>query len=58
MRLLEKVLEAWARKRAQWASVLQRISPGGWGERDRERERKKDRHGDLRSDGGKVFYST
>ena len=24
--LLERVLEAWARKRAQWASVLQRIS--------------------------------
>ena len=38
MRLLQKVLEAWARKRAQWASALQRISRGSGGERERKKD--------------------
>ena len=46
--LLERVLEARARKWNQKASALQRISL-------RERERKKARHGDQSSDGTKVF---
>ena len=48
-RLLERVLEGEARKWAQWASVLQRISL---------RERGRERHGDQSSDETKVFYST
>ena len=52
-RLLKRVLEAWAGKWTQRASMLQRNSL-----REREREREKERHGDQSSDGAKVFYST
>ena len=50
-RLLERVLEARARKWTQRASVLQEISL-----KKREGERERDR--DQSSDGAKVFYST
>ena len=50
---LTRVLQARARKLAQWASAFQRISLR---ERQRKREKKKERHGDPSSDGTRVFF--
>ena len=52
--LIERVLEARARKLAHHPSVLRGTSLKEK-EREKERERRKERHGDLGADGAKVF---
>ena len=54
MCLIERVLEARARKLAHHPSVLRGTSLKEK-EREKERERRKERHGDLGADGAKVF---